>query len=120
MKIADGVQWRTLLTKVTSGTCRYWQRLAVRMAQVAWRIQDSNLEIEGLKVPSDCTVLVFVKDSVAAGNCETGSLAFAQTNGWGERKFVPAQWLVNKESRAKAAAKVALARYWASQRQMAA
>ncbi len=94
---------------VVKATPRYWQRFTTRFAEQAWRVQDAVLKAEGLELPTDRTILVWLEDSYAAGNCSAGTSAFAQANGWGGRKFVPLQWLLDKEPRARAAARVALA-----------
>ena len=96
-----------------SGSTKFWQRFAVRFAQKAWLVQDATAKAEGLELPDDCTILVWLTDSYAAGNCEEGTRAFKDRNGWSNRLFVPIQWLLDKELRARNAAKVALARYWA-------
>jgi hypothetical protein len=98
-----------------SGSCRFWQRFAIRLAEQAWRVQDSVQKAEGLELPADQTILVWLDDSYSAGNCQAGTQSFKNQNGWSDRQFVPAQCLLDKKPRARAAAKVALARYWASQ-----
>ncbi len=39
--------------------------------------------------------IIYRKDSFAAGNCEPGTEAFAVKHGWGDKAFIPAQWLRN-------------------------
>jgi hypothetical protein len=106
------------VARTITRTGRYWQRFAIRVAQKAWAVQDLENNRVGVNLPTDCTVLVFTQDSVTAGNCQAGTAAFAEKHGWKKRHFVPADWLVNStEPRARAAAKVALERYWRERRQ---
>ncbi len=100
--------------KKVGGSAKYWQRYAIRLAAEAWATQDREAKANGLELPANVTVLACLADSYAAGNCERGTAAFMAANGWAHRRFVPVQWLLNKESRAQSTARVALGRFWNS------
>jgi len=95
----------------------FWWRYFVRLAHHAWRKQDEGAKASGLELPKNCTVLVFVQDSLDAGNCEVGTEAFVERSGWYGRKFVPVQWLISsREQRAVNTAKAALRRFYDMQK----
>jgi hypothetical protein len=101
--------------KKIGGSAKYWQRYAIRLAGEAWATQDREAKANGFELPLNSTVLAYVEDSYCAGNCEAGTAVFMAANGWSNRRFVPVQWLLNKESpRARAAARVALRKFWTS------
>lgn len=79
------------------------RRSAIRLALQAWkrRAEEDARDQAFLQkiLPEDRTILVFVSDSLATGNCRPGTMAFMRSNGWGGRSFVPAPWLVRYKSR---------------------
>ncbi|MBP9701974.1 MAG: hypothetical protein KBD47_03290 [Candidatus Pacebacteria bacterium] len=100
-------------TRVVKHDYMFWWRYFIRLAHHAWRRQDVEAKASGLEVPKNCTVLVFVQDSLDAGNCEAGTGAFVERSGWHGRKFVPVKWLINsREQRAVNTAKAALRRFY--------
>ena len=44
--------------------------------------------------PEDRSILVFMKDSFSAGNCQAGTEAFLKKNGWQKYWCIPANWLI--------------------------
>lgn len=62
----------------------------------------------GISLPQDRSILVWRSTSLRAGNCESGTDAFVRENGWAQRQFVPAEWLVGKGMRAENAIAQAL------------
>lgn len=90
----------------------FWRRYFLRLALQAWRSQDREMKAEGVELPTDRSVLVFIQDSLDAGNCSSGTHAFAYERGWQGREFVPAHWLMQvRDWRARNAMNVALRRH---------
>lgn len=85
-------------------------RAAVNEALAAWTQQRKAKRAAVVRDDqlSRVSVLVRVSDSLAAGNCEPGTLAFQHEQGWSGRWYVPAPWLdATGRPAAKNAARVA-------------
>jgi hypothetical protein len=72
-------------------------RAAVRAALKAWhqqkQLERAHEQMLSKLRPADRTILVYREDSYRAGNCQAGTSAFAERNGFNGRPFVPAEWL---------------------------
>ena len=74
------------------------ERWAINEAFKSWgrqkELEKANEQLLAKLRPADRTILVYRKDSYAAGNCEAGTAVFAEENGFNGRVFVPAEWLL--------------------------
>lgn len=82
----------------------------IRVALRAWKAQRAAAKLSAMKwsdlLPSDRTVLVYIQDSLDAGNCLPGTRNFAAQHGWAGRELVPAEWLVKHASPGSAVERV--------------
>ena len=94
------MQW---LVRTTDGRTYHSQwggpREALQDALRAWKRQDElaakDADLVGfLNGDHGYCPLIFREDSSGAGNCSAGTESWLRDNGWADRKFIPAVWMV--------------------------
>ena len=100
----DGVRQKLCRQRHTNRTWHtqyYWDdpRESARKALKAWRQREKLAAMEAeligfLRGEEGFCPIVYRDDSCRAGNCQTGTEAWLRQQGWQDKPFIPAQWLI--------------------------
>jgi hypothetical protein len=97
--IEDYNNWR--FARVWSNAKGDWIQVPVAkraLKEAIKAFEQRRLAAKEAGLPNNVTVLVYRQDSYEAGNCRPGTEDFLRRQGWENRRYVPAQWLLESHN----------------------